>query len=303
MKNFFKWFLFLTVAMSGGVFGAAAQDRLSAIFNVGQGSAGSKAMVFDSGNTSSNAQVSSTANTNLNLATGGSTRLSVSSSGSSVTGDSSTSGVFLGSGGANSAPTFSFTGDTDTGIYRRSANQLSITTGGVDRLVADSTGSSFDGQIFGDGSKTASGPAFTFGNDDDTGMYRNGANSIGISAGGSAEFIVESAGVSLGHGVQTESNGYIKWKVYSGTLSASACTDLTVPSSTVLGAVGFATVSHVSTQWRVMDTSYGVNCGGPAGTPVNNSVCFNTGSATNIVAICNYYSSNANDYRVVAYYQ
>ncbi len=301
MKKFLKvGALVLSVSLlsvGGGVLGAAASDRLSAIFNVGQGAAGTKAMVFDSGNGSSNAQVGSSANTSLTLATGGTTRAAVSSSGVDVTGGVTASTQIFAPDGTVGAPGYSFTGDTDTGIYH-SANAMLFSAGNARAFSIDSGGV---GTV--NGSNTA--PSYGFASDNNTGAYLAGADAYAITAGGTTSAIFEAGGVLAAAGIATESSffGYIKWKVFSGTLSASACTNLTAPTSTILGAHGFATVNNTSTQWRVMDTAYGSNCGGPSGTPVNNSVCFNTGTATDIVALCNYYSSAANDYRVVVYYQ
>jgi len=42
--------------------------------------------------------------------------------------------------GSAAAPSFSFDGDNDTGIYRPGANQVAITTGGTGRLFVDSSG-------------------------------------------------------------------------------------------------------------------------------------------------------------------
>ena len=42
--------------------------------------------------------------------------------------------------GSAGAPSFSFDGDNDTGIYRPGANQLAISTNGTERLFVDSTG-------------------------------------------------------------------------------------------------------------------------------------------------------------------
>ena len=42
--------------------------------------------------------------------------------------------------GTEAAPTFTFTGDTDTGMYHSSANQLDFSTGGVRRLNIDTAG-------------------------------------------------------------------------------------------------------------------------------------------------------------------
>ena len=51
------------------------------------------------------------------------------------------------SDGTNSAPTYTFDGDTDTGMYRGSSNSLQFSTGGVPRLNLDSSGhSNFTGE-------------------------------------------------------------------------------------------------------------------------------------------------------------
>lgn len=51
------------------------------------------------------------------------------------------------SNGTNGAPTYTFDGDTDTGMYRGSSNSLQFSTGGVMRLNLDSSGhSNFTGE-------------------------------------------------------------------------------------------------------------------------------------------------------------
>tara|TARA_B100000902_G_scaffold308726_1_gene297959 strand:- start:5911 stop:7161 length:1251 start_codon:yes stop_codon:yes gene_type:complete len=45
-----------------------------------------------------------------------------------------------GTNGSNSAPSISFSSDTDLGLYRSAANTLSVTTGGTERLFVNSTG-------------------------------------------------------------------------------------------------------------------------------------------------------------------
>ena len=42
--------------------------------------------------------------------------------------------------GSAAAPSFSFDGDNDTGIYRPGANKVAITTGGTGRLFVDASG-------------------------------------------------------------------------------------------------------------------------------------------------------------------
>lgn len=51
-----------------------------------------------------------------------------------------TTGVFSHALGTASAPTITFTGDPDTGMYSPGANQLALSTAGVERLLIDSVG-------------------------------------------------------------------------------------------------------------------------------------------------------------------
>jgi hypothetical protein len=53
------------------------------------------------------------------------------------------------------APSFSWTGDTNTGIYQPAADQLGITTGGVSRAVVSASGLSVTGAITATGDVTA----------------------------------------------------------------------------------------------------------------------------------------------------
>tara|TARA_Y100000310_G_scaffold222283_1_gene223995 strand:- start:91 stop:1419 length:1329 start_codon:yes stop_codon:yes gene_type:complete len=71
----------------------------------------------------------------IQFSTGGTQRLEISSSGITVTGDVSSTnmsatGWFRGDVGTISAPEFSFSADTDTGIYRSAADALAFTAGG-----------------------------------------------------------------------------------------------------------------------------------------------------------------------------
>lgn len=48
--------------------------------------------------------------------------------------------ALLGTVGSGSAPAYSFTGDTDTGMYSSGANTLNLATGGSERVCVDSSG-------------------------------------------------------------------------------------------------------------------------------------------------------------------
>lgn len=100
--------------------------------------------------------------------------------------DASNSALALGSAGT---PSLKFTGDTNTGIYSPGADQVSVATGGTERLRIDSTG-----QIEAVSLGTAAAPTFTFTGDPDTGVYSPGANQLAISTGGSGRLFVDSSG-------------------------------------------------------------------------------------------------------------
>jgi hypothetical protein len=86
--------------------------------------------------------------------------------------------------GTVSAPSYTFTGDTNTGIYSSTSDIVDITTGGVNRLSIASTGVSSSVPVIAQlGSVSA--PSYTFTGDTNTGIYSSTADNIDISAGGS----------------------------------------------------------------------------------------------------------------------
>jgi hypothetical protein len=85
--------------------------------------------------------------------------------------------------GTVGAPGFTFTGDTDTGLYEGGgANTLSITAAGTEVLRATSSGVQVNGQLFLP-SGTSSLPGGAFASDTTTGAYLAGAGVLGIAAG------------------------------------------------------------------------------------------------------------------------
>jgi hypothetical protein len=87
------------------------------------------------------------------------------------------------SGGSVGTPSFSFSTDSDTGIFTNSADILAITAGGV--LVAQFRNVAGAVKFLGaDGS--VGQPYYTFDLDTDTGIYRIGADNCALVAGGAA---------------------------------------------------------------------------------------------------------------------
>ena len=72
------------------------------------------------------------------------------------------------------------------------------------------------------GAGTAGSPSSTFETDTDTGLYRVGANALGISTGGTRKFTINSTGELLGGGTAT-----LGWAVKAGANTACTTTCIT----------------------------------------------------------------------------
>lgn len=81
--------------------------------------------------------------------------------------------------GTAAAPAWSFVNNSNLGIYRSAANQLSFSTSGNERIRITASG---EKQSVGDG--TAGAPAWSFVNNTNMGLYRYGSNDMRITIGG-----------------------------------------------------------------------------------------------------------------------
>lgn len=93
------------------------------------------------------------------------------------------SGSFSMGAGTAASPSYTFSGDSDTGIYRPGADEIGIATGGSLRLSASS--SAIEAMVpirIPDGSVSV--PGIAFASDSNTGIYRVGDDALGIVAGG-----------------------------------------------------------------------------------------------------------------------
>lgn len=85
--------------------------------------------------------------------------------------------------GSANAPTYSFTGDSNTGAFSPGADQWAVTTGGVQRLTVSTTAFTTSLPLYTPlGSVGA--PSFSFTGDTDTGIYSPGANTVSLVTGG-----------------------------------------------------------------------------------------------------------------------
>ncbi|MEK7573542.1 MAG: MerR family DNA-binding transcriptional regulator [Patescibacteria group bacterium] len=87
--------------------------------------------------------------------------------------------------GSASVPSYSFAGDTDTGVYWQAANTIGFSAGGG-KTFEVSTGAITSEVVhwFADG--TVSAPSLTFENDTNTGIYLSGTDEFAFSGGGSS---------------------------------------------------------------------------------------------------------------------
>lgn len=82
-----------------------------------------------------------------------------------------------------SLPSYSFTGDIDTGMFSPGANQISFSTGGIARIVIAP-----DGYLRTTVNGLASTPSFSFTGDTDTGIFRSASDQLSIATGALERF-------------------------------------------------------------------------------------------------------------------
>lgn len=99
---------------------------------------------------------------------------------------------WLGPNGAVGAPTFSFSGDPNTGTYSVAADTLGVATGGVLRWSVSTTALTSTLPWLGPNG-TASAPTFSFSGDPDTGVYNAATDTLGFASGGTYRMGVSNA--------------------------------------------------------------------------------------------------------------
>jgi len=93
-------------------------------------------------------------------------------------------GAFRSGSGAAGAPAYSFSADTNTGMYNPGADQLGFAVNGVAAWTVTTAGATLNAGRLQVPNGTAAAPTFTFTGDNNTGIYRVGAGVVGVTAGG-----------------------------------------------------------------------------------------------------------------------
>lgn len=148
---------------------------------------------------------------NLAATTGGTQRLLVNGSGLRVTGYVSTTGVIDAGaaiygyqGDSVTAPGYTWSGDTNTGMYWVGADQIGLTVGGIQQLLVRSSGIVVSGSVLvnnvGD---TAAAPSYSWSGDTNTGFYWVASDQIGVTTGGTQRVLVNSSGLTVTGRVST----------------------------------------------------------------------------------------------------
>jgi hypothetical protein len=121
-------------------------------------------------------------------------------------GQSTMTGPVKAANGTVSAPSITFGSDTDSGLYRIGANNIGLALNGAKVLDISTAGLAVTGTLggaFGDGSVGA--PSIGFSGDTNTGLYRIGADNIGVATGGAKVLDIGAAGLGVS-GVLTVSS-------------------------------------------------------------------------------------------------
>lgn len=220
------------------------------------------------------------------IAFGTDTDLGLYRVGADVLGINSNS-VHFGNGSA-AAPSLAFASDVDTGMYRYGTNVIGFATNGVNRLRIDTDQWISDIPLRLSGG-TNSTPDFSFNGDSDLGVYRIGANVLGITCGGTESLRVSASGLS------TDGSTFTKFKLYTGSLTSGNSTVIDVGAN-VFGYVGYSTVSGGS-QWQAMIQ-------GDEDVSDHNSIVASGGggvtSGTDVRLVNR--DSNTNNYRIVVFH-
>lgn len=111
-----------------------------------------------------------------------------------ITGGIILTGTVLGGSGTAALPEYSFSVDSNTGMFRVGADTLGFSTGGVQRMSISTANNTFALVSLGP-TGTAAAPTWSFSGDSDTGMYSSAANTVGITAGGTLRLQVSTTAV------------------------------------------------------------------------------------------------------------
>jgi hypothetical protein len=187
-----------SAASAGAPLGVAGDVSISGNYYAGNGAVGTPAYNF-AGDT--NTGMYWVAADQLRFSAGGAQRGRFTTAGLIVTGYVSTTGIVdigtqaLGNAGDSAGtPTYSWSGDTNTGLFTPGADIAAISAGGTERLRVSAGGVSSSANFFAPNGAVGT-PSYSFAGDTNTGMYWVSADALGFSAGGTQRGRFTTAGL------------------------------------------------------------------------------------------------------------
>lgn len=168
-------------------------------------------------------------------------------------------GQILSANGTNVNPTYSFTSDTGTGMYRVASSDLGIAIGGTLQLEISAT--KFNSSLLMLAPNgLVGGPSYSFGNDQTTGIYRVGANQLGFATGGTLALTLDSAQKAIHNGnisfTTTSTQGIVGTTTNDsaaagnvGEVVRSSVTSVALPTTTQFGDL--TSISLTAGDWLV----------------------------------------------------
>jgi hypothetical protein len=108
------------------------------------------------------------------------------------------SGVIQPGLGTVALPSYTFNGDTDTGMYSPTADQLAFATAGAARLTISTVGTiTVNAQIRSQANGSAAAPVYSWANDVDTGMYNPSGDLLVFATGATDRLRLDAGGSML----------------------------------------------------------------------------------------------------------
>ena len=104
--------------------------------------------------------------------------------------------------GSLTAPSYSFTGDTNTGVRAPYADAVSIVANGTDKLIVDNN-ATYSANVIHNLDGAVANPSYSFMSDPNTGLYRPYGDALSLSCGGNDKLILDLNSTYSANKIQT----------------------------------------------------------------------------------------------------
>lgn len=169
--------------------------------------------------------------------------------------------------GSVTAPGLSFSSDSDCGLYRIGTNNVGLALNGAKVVDYATTGVAVTGTLSSTGTLSAGGvashadgtvgtPGINFTSDPDTGLYRIGANNLGVGVNGAKVLDVSTSGLGV-TGTLTSTGAL---SATTGTFSSNVTVTGTVTATNTLKAWAVVTNTTVSAGSGISSVTCSSSC-------------------------------------------